>query len=147
MASTYLLDTGVLLLLVRGGPTAQALDDRFELRASAFRPLMCSVSIGELWALAEMNDYGDEKRRAVQNAIDNTVVVDIHDPVVVACYVEAYKALRGLPSGSRTNIGHNDMWIAATARAADATLLTTDTDFDPLHPDVVRRVLIERSRP
>lgn len=93
-----------------------------------------------------MNNYGAEKRRIVQLVVDNTVVVDIDDPVVVACYVEVYKALRGLASGSRTNIGENDMWIAATARAADATLLTVDKDFDPLHPAVVRRVLIQRPR-
>lgn len=140
MPATYLLDTGVLLLLVRGGEVARNLDAAFGLRASTFRPLICCVSVGELWALAEMNNYGAEKRGVVQTTIDNTVVVDINDPVVVACYVEIYKALRGL---SRT-MGQNDMWIAAAARAANATLLTVDRDFDPLHPDVITRELIER---
>jgi len=145
--STYLLDTSVLVLLVRGGEIAERLDGEFGLRVSALRPLICSVSIGELWALAEVRGYGAEKRRAVQLAIESSVVVDINDPLVVAGYVEVYKALRGHPSGSRTSIGENDMWIAAATRAADATLLTLDKDFDPLHPSIVKRVLIERSRP
>ena len=36
-----------------------------------------------------------------------------------------------------------DRWIAATAKAADATLLTTDKDFDPLHPRYVERIWID----
>lgn len=144
MPPTYLLDTGVLLLLVRGGAIGQRLDSSFALRSSAFRPLICSVSVGELWALAEIRGYGTDKRRAVQLVIDNTVVVDINDPIVVAAYVEVYKVLHRHPTGSRTSIGGNDMWIAAATRAANATLLTTDKDFDPLHPSVIQRVLIPR---
>jgi predicted nucleic acid-binding protein len=30
-------------------------------------------------------------------------------------------------------MGKNDLWIAATAHAMDAMLLTTDGDFDHLH--------------
>ncbi len=144
--SIYLLDTGVLLLLVRGGEIAHRIDADFGLRSSPFRPLICCVSVGELWALAETNNYGAEKRRAVQLAIENTVIVDINDPLVVAGYVEVYKALRAHPGGSRVNIGENDMWIAAATRAAEATLLTLDSDFDPLHPGVIQRVLIPNPR-
>lgn len=140
MPPTYLLDTGVILLLARGGESARRLDAEFGLRGSPFRPLVCSVSIGELWALAEMKDYGIEKRRVMQQAIENAVIVDINDPLVVAGYVEVYKALRGHPGGSRI-IGQNDMWIAAATRAADATLLTLDHDFDPLHPRTIQRAL------
>jgi tRNA(fMet)-specific endonuclease VapC len=41
-------------------------------------------------------------------------------------------------------MGKNDLWIAATARAASATLITTDTDFDHLHPVLVKRELIDQ---
>lgn len=33
---------------------------------------------------------------------------------------------------SARNMGKNDAWIAATAYAAQATLVTTDKDFDHL---------------
>jgi tRNA(fMet)-specific endonuclease VapC len=36
-------------------------------------------------------------------------------------------------------MGNNDVWIAATAAAASAWLLTTDKDFDHLHPALIRR--------
>jgi predicted nucleic acid-binding protein len=31
-------------------------------------------------------------------------------------------------------IGQNDLWIAATAWVTKAALITTDSDFDHLHP-------------
>jgi tRNA(fMet)-specific endonuclease VapC len=39
--------------------------------------------------------------------------------------------------------GKNDLWIAACAGAADATLLTADRDFDPLHGRFFERVLLD----
>lgn len=33
---------------------------------------------------------------------------------------------------SARNMGKNDLWIAATAAMSEATLLTTDNDFDHL---------------
>ena len=36
-------------------------------------------------------------------------------------------------SGSARKMSKNDLWIAATASVFEATLLTTDSDFDHLH--------------
>ncbi len=36
-------------------------------------------------------------------------------------------------------MGKNDVWIAATARVTEATILTTDKDFDHLHPHLITR--------
>lgn len=40
-------------------------------------------------------------------------------------------------------MGQNDMWIAATAKATGATLLTTDRDFDHLQGEHIRRVWLD----
>ena len=42
-------------------------------------------------------------------------------------------------------LGHNDLWIAATAAATNAHLITADADFDPLHPAHIRRTIISES--
>jgi len=47
--------------------------------------------------------------------------------------VEVDRACRKAKGGARI-LSKNDMWIAATAKAAGATLLTTDKDFLILHP-------------
>lgn len=40
-------------------------------------------------------------------------------------------------------MGKNDLWIAATAAAMGATLLTTDRDFDRLAPRFLSRIWID----
>lgn len=139
----FLLDTNVMLALIRGRELGSRIDARFELRASPAKPLACIVSHGELWALAEVNRWDDTKREQVRVMFENVVTVGISDSSVIDAYVEVYSALRRLPSGSRTNSGENDMWIAAASRAAGATLLTTDKHFDPLHPTVISREYVD----
>jgi tRNA(fMet)-specific endonuclease VapC len=39
-------------------------------------------------------------------------------------------------------LGHNDLWIASTAAATSAHLITTDNDFDPLYPEHIHRTVI-----
>jgi predicted nucleic acid-binding protein len=50
-----------------------------------------------------------------------------------------------LPSARGAKYGQNDLWIAATAVAADAFLLTTDKDFDYLIPSHVQGQVISAS--
>jgi predicted nucleic acid-binding protein len=48
---------------------------------------------------------------------------------------------------SGKSIEQNDMWIAATATASGAHLLTTDKDFDPLYPAYLDRTWIDPQQP
>jgi tRNA(fMet)-specific endonuclease VapC len=132
-APLHLLDTNVVLALVRGNALGHRIDAQFGLRAARNRPLLCVVSIGELRVLAREHRWGSAKLSALQEAIDNLVVVDISVPVVLDAYVELDVASQRHPDGAR-NMGKNDLWIAACARAAKAILLTTDKDFGHLIP-------------
>lgn len=127
----YLLDTNVVLTLVRGNALAAVIDQRFGLRASKVRPFVCVVSHGEVRVLAARNNWGAQKLAALQNALDNLVTVDINHPDVLEAYVEIDLFSQRHPEGAR-NMGKNDLWIAACARATGSTLLTTDRDFDHL---------------
>jgi tRNA(fMet)-specific endonuclease VapC len=42
-------------------------------------------------------------------------------------------------------MGKNDLWIAASAAVTSAVLMTTDKDFDHLHPQRIQRLLIDPS--
>jgi predicted nucleic acid-binding protein len=130
----YLLDTSVILPLVRGDELGRHIDRRFGLRSASQRPLVSVVSLGEVRVLAERNRWGEAKRKALQHALDNLVVVDINHPSVIDVYVELDLISQSHPEGAR-NMGKNDLWIAACAKAAGATLLTTDNDFSRLIPD------------
>ena len=43
-------------------------------------------------------------------------------------------------------MGKNDLWIAATAHASGAVLVTTDKDFDHLHGIWLNREFVDVSR-
>ena len=51
-----------------------------------------------------------------------------------------------LESNGRS-VGDNDTWIAATAAATSATLLTTDKDFDPLEGTFISRIYVDPAPP
>jgi tRNA(fMet)-specific endonuclease VapC len=142
----YLLDTNVLLLLVRGGGCARSIEARYGLRSMKLRGLISIVSHGEIKVLARRNGWGEIKLQALQEALNGLVTIDINRPAVIDAYVELELVSQGQRGGAR-NMGKNDLWIAACARAANATLLTTDTDFAHLHPSHLEVEVVDPNAP
>ena len=140
-AKTYLLDTNVLLHWVRGSTVAQNIDAQFQLSASAFRPPICEVTLGEMAAFAAGNGWGAAKQQKLTELKTRLVAVDISDSRVIDAYAE-YSTL------AKTNgwaIFHdkNDLWIAAATRVSGATLLTTDVaGFLPLRDSRELNVIV-----
>ncbi len=132
----YLLDTNILLALVRGGDFGRAIDARFGLQAASTRPLVSIVTHGEIKVMARRNGWGAAKLAALERALDQVVTVDINHPRVIDAYVEVDLYSQQHPEGAR-NMGKNDLWIAACAHAADAVLLTTDADFGHIPDQLV----------
>ncbi len=119
----FLLDTNVALALLRGKELGQYLLSVFSLDDQINRPLISIVSHGELLVLADRNKWGHQ----------NLVTVDLNDAAVLDAYAAVQRDSRKAQGGSR-ELNANDAWIIACARAADATLLTTDRDFVHLKP-------------
>lgn len=137
---TWLLDTSILLHWIRASKAAQTIDAQFHLRESNFRPLICEVTLGEIEAFARDRNWGASKRNVLKNLKKELVAVDISDSRVI----DAYADFSSLARANGWPIFHdkNDLWIAAAAHVAAATLLTTDSaGFKPLrdgqHLDVV----------
>jgi predicted nucleic acid-binding protein len=106
------------------------------------RSLISIVTVGEALALSKRLSWGHMKRVALEALLENLVVVAISDQILEH-YAEVDVFLRraGKP------VQQNDMWIAATAMASGAHLLTTDKDFDPLYPAHLDRTWIDPQRP
>jgi predicted nucleic acid-binding protein len=138
----YLLDTNIIVALVRAGKLGQYIDQRFGLRKASQRPLVSIVSFGEVRVVAKRWDWGEAKLDVLANALDNLVTVDISHPAVIDAYVELALISFAQPSGAR-NMGKNDLWIAACAKAAKAASLTTDKDFCHLIPDHLEGEVID----
>lgn len=71
--------------------------------------------------------------------LDFLTIVPIPYKGILAAYVEIddYSRRRGRV------MGKNDVWIAATAKVEQATILTTDRDFDHLHPHLIMQEYID----
>jgi len=92
-----------------------------------------------MFALARKRSWGEAKLEKLRAIIGDLTVVDIRPQPVIDRYAEinAYSEQAGHA------MGNNDTWIAATAAAAPAWLLTTDRDFDHLHPNFIQREWID----
>ncbi len=135
----YLLDTNVLVALIRGKEMGKRIDAQYNLRAELRRCMISVVSVGEMYALAAKLGWGQKKRDTLQSLLDELVWVDVNHPEVLQSYGEIDHDSDRL--GRR--MSKNDVWIAATAKASGATLLTMDTDFDHLHGTHIRCVRID----
>lgn len=82
---------------------------------------------------------GQSKLQSLRNLFGKLVVLDINsnDDKLLEIYakIDSYSKNK-LPTdklGRSITMGKNDLWIASTAKVANATLLTIDADFDHLN--------------
>lgn len=136
----FLLDTGILVHYVRQSPLYQLIEAEQNLSASDSMPMISVVTQAEIISFGIQKKWGAKKLQSIQSLFTKLIVLDINsaDADLLQAYAEldAYSKgkLPGMPlSGSAKKMGKNDLWIAATAKVADATLLTIDGDFDLLH--------------
>jgi tRNA(fMet)-specific endonuclease VapC len=137
-----LLDTNILLHLVRENRVGRSIESRFRLQTRVERPLISIITIGEILAFAKRWDWGFTKMTALENLLGDLVVLDISDEILDR-YAEIDVYLRRTGKA----VEQNDLWIAAAAIASGAHLLTTDKDFDPLYPNYLDRTWINPERP
>ena len=135
----YLLDTNVLLELLRGNDLGEALDARFGLRSSLGSSMICVVTVGEMLALARKFGWGTTKFDKLRRMLDQLVWIDISNPQLL----DAYAEIDQFSETKGRKMGKNDIWIAATAKVTGIPLLTTDPDFDHLEGTHLTRIWID----
>src|SRR5690554_863216 len=129
----FLLDTRIILIWTRGGERAEQLRDKYGAALFDHSALVSIVSHAEILLLARRNEWGPKRLAQLQELLDSFVTIDLL-PEVVSSYVEVEMYSSKVEGGAR-NMGKNDVWIAASAKAANARLLTSDKDFAHFTPD------------
>jgi predicted nucleic acid-binding protein len=128
-----LLDTSVLVHLARQDPTGVWIEDQFALTARADRPLISTITEGEVLGFSRQRNWGAARMAELSRLLGEVVRVDAGIPDIV----DAYADLTVLDVQGGHNTKDNDLWIAATAKATGAHLLTCDHDFDWLSPAII----------
>jgi len=126
-----LLDTSVVIHLARNDKTGQRIESDLSLTARTEKPLISTVVEGELLGFAKYRGWGDKRRNQLLKLLKEFVRIEAGLREIVDAYAEIYAD--GQRSGNPCGRQQNDLWIAATAKATNAVLLTCDKDFDWMH--------------
>jgi len=135
----YLLDTGILVHYARRSSLFQSIEDEQELTKQDCIPFISVVTLGEILSFGIQHNWGQTKIQSIKSWLSKLVILDINsnDSRLLDAYAEidsySKNKLPSNPLGSSITMGKNDLWIAATAKVANATLLTIDGDFDHLN--------------
>lgn len=136
-----LLDTNMLLGLMREAPWALKADADFDLSGPGTLAFTSAVCRGELLALAEKRGWAVGKRELMESVLNRFPTIGINRPSVLSAYalVDAWthgktvqSPANAPPPKPAVSMAQNDLWIAATAHASSAVLVSTDGDFGHL---------------
>lgn len=121
----FVLDTNILVHVLRGGDAARVLEQAYGLRERRPRPIVPVVVKGEIKSLARRLHWGQAKLAALDTVLRDLPAADISSELVLDAYAEVDAACVAAGVG----LGKNDAWIAALAKVLGAIVLTTDQDF------------------
>lgn len=138
-----LVDTCVVIHLARNDKTGQHIESDLSLTTRAEKPLISTVVEGELLGFAKYRGWGAKKLDQLLKLLKEFVRVEAGLREIVDAYAEIYAD--GQQNGNPCGKQQNDLWIAATAKATNAVLLTCDRDFDWMHNRHITRHYIDPS--
>jgi len=133
----YLLDTNILLTYVRDKAARTKIENTYQFFGKSNKPIISVVTVGEIKSIAKRNYWGLRKFALLDTILSQLIITGINAEDIIEKYakIDAYSQGKlknnSLPITAR-NMGKNDLWIAATASVTNATLVTTDKDFNHL---------------
>lgn len=135
----YILDSNILLHIIRNNQVIDAELKKVGIYNTA-NAFISIVSVGELLSISKQNNWGYSKQQLFEGLIKTFQPIPIQSRVLLEVYAEIDAFSRSklssqpLPKGQTARtMGKNDLWIAATTHLSNASLITTDNDFDHLN--------------
>ena len=129
-----LVDTNILIYFLRTKEDGRRVDKIYRFSENLERIHLSAITLAEIGAIAKWRRWGAERIRNFQRFADQAYLIETLNPDTVQNYSEFY--VESLKRGK--GIGQNDLWLAATARAYDLTLLTADSDFQWIPSDLLK---------
>ncbi|MDX2303311.1 MAG: PIN domain-containing protein [Microscillaceae bacterium] len=138
-----ILDTSIILLLVKNEKFGIFFEENYQ-KKFPNDLYYVYVSLGELDAIVKKNTWGKNKIKYLNDILRGLELIPMDNYDFVDSYgtIDAYSQGklkdRPLPKGlSARNMGKNDIWISAVTLSLKGALITTDKDFDHLHPQII----------
>ena len=135
----YIFDTNILLYFIRQHKVVGQIESNENPFSDENISMISIVSKAEILSIAHQSNWGESRRKKLNELLNEFLIIPIEADDIINMYAEidAYSqgklAGKPLPNGGTSrNMGKNDLWIAASAFLTQATLITTDGDFDHL---------------
>ena len=105
-------------------------------------------------ALAEKRGWGAGKREQMESVLNRLPTIGINQPSILSAYALIDAWTRGAPVRDPMNapppqpalpMSKNDLWVAATAHASRAVLVSTDKGFRRLDGVWIKFVFVPQS--
>jgi tRNA(fMet)-specific endonuclease VapC len=125
--AVYLLDTTTFSYLMRDDPNVRA---RIGALSATDRLAISATVRGEILYGIERLPAG--RRRQALEAKAQQLFGALPCEAVEAAVADGYARLKRTAEQAGTSLDENDLWIAATAHALGAVLVTADSDFSRL---------------
>ena len=136
----FVFDTNVILYYLTKHTLAAKLDTQLNPFDTKNFSIISIVTEAELKSLALQRGWGVNKIENLDKFLEQFLKVPIQSKDLIEAYAEidnysqGKSATHAYPAGfSARNMGKNDLWIAATAKVTNSTILTNDNDFDHLN--------------
>lgn len=139
MPILYLIDSNILLHLIRRDTLGKWVNLHYAPLLTVPCPLISVISIGEIRSLGFQFSWGKDKidQARFHTEYFQRISVDSEDILNAYALIDAFSERIG------RSMGKNDLWIASTAHVTAAILLTTDKDFDHLNPEFINHEWID----
>jgi len=146
----YLWDTSILLNQVRQSPSFTTWNRQFNFFRPGNRNFISIVTEGEIYSIAIQRNWKQNKLHDLEKYLKTLTPLTIAKKSVIDAYAKIDAFSQGnfpeqlLPPGmTARNMGKNDIWIAATAHVINASLVTTDADFNHLDGKFISLIKLE----
>ena len=143
----FVFGTNIVLHYIRKSNVMTTIERDLDPLASNHESWLSAVSVGEIRSIAMQNRWGEERITQLDAFLSRFLIADVNIAALLYRYAEIDSYSQGnysaIPSSfTSRNMGKNDLWIAAIASVLEATLLTTDSDFDHLNGVFLQLVTI-----
>ncbi len=139
----FVLDTNIIILMIKNDKFNTYFQETY-LNDASKTFCLSIVSLGEITAVAAQNKWGKQKLRELHLILKGLNIIQLDNRKYVKAYAKIDTFSQGkldgqpLPNGlTARNMGKNDLWIAAVTEVLEATLITTDKDFNHLDPALI----------
>ena len=137
----YLLDTNLLIGILAGKDWAKNTFQKFQLDDDDSLIHTSIICQGEILTIAVRNQWQKQRLTNLRELLEQVSIINVDKQEIAEAYAKIQSWSEGKiiesqenfppPKPSRT-MNQNDLWIAATAHIYDATLLSSDNDFQHL---------------